>query len=167
MPTSKHRFITASLCLLPLCAAVPASAATSSGIMPVTGLSLAACVVVPTPMAFGTLSQLDGNPNDSSALVTVTCTPGTAFDVGMNNGVNASGGVRRMKALLSSDYVEYHLYSDGARSVPWGNTVGTNTVHDTAGLLPSIMTVYGRIPGSAPLAPLGSYADTVTVTVTF
>lgn len=150
-----------------VCLPQTAHAASTSGLMPVSALSLAACVVVPTPMVFGTLSQLDGNPNDSSALVTVTCTPGTTFDVGMNDGLYASGGVRRMKALLTADYVEYRLYSDAARSVPWGNVIGTNTVSGTAGLLPSVMTVYGRVPGNAPVAPLGSYADTVTVTVTF
>lgn len=157
----------AALPLLSFCFSGVAQAASTSGVMPVTAISLAACVVVPTPMAFGTLSQLDGNPNDSSALVTVTCTPGTSFNVGMNDGLHASGGARRMQALLSSDFLEYRLYSDAARSVPWGNVIGTNTVSATAGLVPTILTVYGRVPGSGSLAPLGSYVDTVTVTVTF
>lgn len=165
----RKALVRTALLSLPAFAMLPgtADAGTVTGVMPVTALSLAACVLVPTPMAFGTLSQLDGNPNDSSALVTVTCTPGTDFAVGMNNGLYPSASVRRMKALLAGNYLEYRLYSDAARSVPWGNTVGTDTVDRTAGLLPSILTVYGRVPGSAPVAPLGSYADTVTVTVTF
>jgi spore coat protein U-like protein len=57
----------------------------------------------------------------------------------------------------------YFLYSDSPRSVPWGSTgIGiTGTGTTSAPIL-----VYGQIPG-AQNAAAGSYADTVTVTVTF
>jgi spore coat protein U-like protein len=118
-------------------------------------------------MAFGTLNQLGGTASDSQTNVTVTCTPGVSYNVGLDMGANAMGGVRRMAAALGGEAVPYALYTNASRTTAWGNTVGTNTVAGTASLLPSTLTVYGRVGGDAGLVPAGVYADLVTVTVTF
>lgn len=135
--------------------------------MPVTALTVNACAVVASPLVFGTLNQLNGGNNDSQTSVVVTCTPGTVYDVGLDNGAHASGGVRHMTPTLGSSTIPYAIYSNASRSTAWGNTVGTNTVNGTAGVLPATLTVYGRVPaGAAPVAA-DAYTDAVTVTVTF
>ena len=145
----------------------PASAATTTGVMAVAATALNACVVAATPLAFGTISQLGGSANDSTATITVTCTPGTTYAVGLDQGLHAGGGVRQMEGALSTNLLPYTLYSNASRTVAWGNAIGTDTVTGTATLLPAALTVYGRIPGGAPLATAGVYTDAVTVTVSF
>lgn len=147
-------------------AATAASAATSTATMAVSSVTAAACVVVATPLVFGTLNLLGASPNDSTATVTVTCTPGTGFNVGLDNGANFSG-TRRMKSATAAVYVPYTLTQDAAHATPWGATIGTNTVAGTAAVVPTLLTVYGRVPaGTTPVAA-DTYLDTVTVTVTY
>ncbi len=142
-------------------------AATTTGLMPVTGQTLAACIVAATPMAFGTLNLLGATPNDSTAVVTVTCTPGTAYNVGLDNGQNFATASRHMKSATTAAVVPYALYSDTTRATPWGQTIGTNTVPGTATVVPTLLTVYGRVPsGTTPVAA-DLYLDTVTVTLTY
>lgn len=145
-----------------------AAAASSTGTtMPVTAITISACAVSATPLVFGTLNQIGGTANDGQSTVVVTCTPGTAYEVGMDNGAHAVGGVRQMAPTLGTARVPYVLYSNAARSTVWGNTTGTNTVGGTAGVLPTTLNVYGRVPaGTMPVA-VDVYTDAVTVTVTF
>ncbi len=144
-----------------------AYAATTTGILAVSSVTVGACIVVATPMVFGTLNLIGASPNDSTATVTVTCTPGTGFNVGLDNGANFAGGTRRMKSATAAAYVPYTLTQDASHATPWGTTIGTNTVAGTAVVLPTLLTVYGRVPaGTTPVAA-DAYLDTVTVTVTY
>lgn len=135
--------------------------------MAVTTTNVNACVVAALPLAFGSLNQVNGNANDSQTTITVTCTLGVAFNVGLDAGAHASGGTRQMQAIAGTATIPYNVYSDAQRTTAWGNTLGTDTVARTAGAVPSLLTVYGRIPASGATAPGGAYADLVTVTVTF
>ena len=135
--------------------------------MPVSAITLNSCAVVALPLVFGTLNQLGGATTDSQTTVTVTCTPGVSFDVGMDLGAHASGGVRQMQSPLGGHIVPYRLYSNASRTVAWGSTTGSNTVAGTAALVPVLLTVYGRVAGDAALVPADAYTDLVTVTVTF
>lgn len=161
---SKSAIAVASMALL---WGIPAAAATATGVMPVTAVALNSCLVAATPMVFGTVNQLAGSATDSTAALTISCTPGTNYTVGLDQGLHASGGVRQMEGLLATDTLPYTLYSNASRTTPWGNTNGTDTIAGTAGLVASILTVYGRIPANAPLARAGAYTDAVTVTLTF
>jgi spore coat protein U-like protein len=60
----------------------------------------------------------------------------------------------------------YSLFSDSARTVNWGQTVGTDTVTGTGNGTAQALTVYGDVPAGQYLAP-GSYSDTITATVTY
>ena len=143
------------------------SAATTATTMPVTAVTVNACAVVASPLVFGTLNQLGGATNDSQTSLVVTCTPGTSYNVGLDNGAHAVGGTRYMDPAIGTGAIPYALYSDAARTTAWGNTVGTNTVANVAAVLPATLTVYGRIPGNATPGVGGAYSDLVTVTVTF
>lgn len=147
--------------------ASPASASGVTGTMPVTAITVNACAVAASPLVFGTLNQIGGSANDGQTTVVVTCTPGTTYDVGLDNGAYASGGTRHMRAAIGGDQIPYQLFSNASRTAAWGSTSGANTVTGTAGALPATLTVYGRVPAGAPLSTAGAYADVVTVTVTF
>ena len=151
-----------------LIAATPAAqAATAQTTMAVTATTLNACAVVALPLVFGNISQVNGTATDSQTTLTVTCTPGVNYNVGLDQGAHASGGTRQMQAVLGTSTIPYSLYSDSTRTTTWGNTVNTDTVPGTAGVLPAIYQVYGRVPGNATIVGAGAYADVVTVTVTF
>lgn len=142
----------------------PSHAAQTTTTFAVTATVLTSCVVVATPLAFASIT-FSGDVDANNA-ITVTCTPGTAYDIGLDagNGSGATVSNRKMTNLLSSDTLEYSLYQASDYSTVWGDTVGTDTVSGTGG--PNIHTVYGRIPGSQNV-PAGNYLDTITVTVTY
>ncbi|WP_162932265.1 Csu type fimbrial protein [Solimonas sp. K1W22B-7] len=111
---------------------------------------------------FGTGGLLTAN-YDATAIVSPRCTNTTPYQLGLNNGINASGSIRRMKSA-AGNYVSYELYRDNGRSQRWGNTQGTDTVAGTGSGSAQDVTIYGRVaPQATPVA--GSYADTVTVTI--
>ena len=141
----------------------PARAATATSSIAVSATVLSFCTISASPLAFGNYSNVVLNATTSLA---VTCTVGTTYNVGLDlgQGSGATTAVRRM--TLNTGTLAYALYSDAARSVVWGNTVGTNTVAGTGNGTAQTLTVYGQIPGSQAVAP-GAYVDTVTATITY
>lgn len=113
---------------------------------------------------------------DAQGSVTAACTPLTPYNISLNAGINAStpGDIttRRMKnidaAVLTNNFVAYQLYSDPARSLVWGSTIGTNTLAGAGNGLNQVYPVYGRVANpSTNNAAAGSYLDTVTATITY
>ncbi len=117
-------------------------------------------------LAFGTIPGLISANVDQDTTFSMTCTGRTAWNVGLDDGLNASGSVRRMRLGAGSDHVAYELYTTGARTVRWGNTIGTDTVTGTGTGSAQSLVVHGRIPAPQSV-PAGSYSDTVTVTITY
>lgn len=118
-----------------------------------------------TDMQFGNVSGLLNANSPATTLVRVTCTNRAPYQVGLDNGINASSGQRRMASALGG-YVLYDLYIDSAWSQRWGNTLNTDTQGGTGSGAQQTQTVYGLIrPQSAVQA--GSYSDRITVTVTY
>ncbi len=151
----------AALALLPLLADLPAAhAATVTTTFQVTASVVATCSATATTLAFGAYDATAAI--DQANTMSVTCTNGTAYTVALDNGLYASGSQRRMKDA-GTDYLNYNLYSDAGRTTAWDST---NTVSDTGDGAAQSHPVYGRLPAGQTLF-VGSYADTVTVTVTF
>lgn len=109
---------------------------------------------VPTPMTAAI---------DATTTITATCSNGRPYTVGLNQGggTGATEVLRRMSG--SGGTVDYAIYQDAGRTAVWGT--GTSAVSLTGNGLPQALPVYGRMPmqNAAP----GTYADSVTVTVTF
>lgn len=144
-----------------------ASAQTAQTTMDVSATVVEACVVTATNLAFGSYDPTAPSPTDAASSVTVTCTPGTGFTVGLNVGTTSGATVTSRQMASGSNRLGYGLYQDAARSVNWGNTPGTDTpAAATADLSPSVLTVYGRVPAQQAVA-VGSYTDTVTITVSY
>ena len=110
------------------------------------------------------MSALASN-DDQTSVITVRCPLNTSWTLGLNNGINAAGTTRRMRS--GTQYVTYELYRNAARTLRWGSTAGQLVTGTGAGVAnPVNTTVYGRVPVQA-MVPGGSYADTVTVTLTY
>ncbi|MBZ9978058.1 spore coat protein U domain-containing protein [Mesorhizobium sp. BR-1-1-10] len=122
------------------------------------------CLVGTQDVDFGPKGVLSDNV-DATGQVSVTCTPGTTYTVGLSNGLTGTAPTTR-RMTLGTQAVTYGLYRDANRSQSWGNTVGTNTVAGTGGGTAQNLPVYGRVPPQATPSP-GVYTDTVVVTVTY
>jgi spore coat protein U-like protein len=123
------------------------------------------CQLSTTSMAFGAYS---GSLVYSTATISATCTNGTAYNVGLDAGTATGATVtsRRMTGP-SSALLAYSLFSNSARSINWGNTIGTDTLSGTGTGVTQSLTVYGQIPAMQTGVVAGSYNDTVTVTLTY
>jgi spore coat protein U-like protein len=141
------------------------SAATQSANLTVTATVTASCSVSNTTLAFGGYNTTSPANVDQNATLQVACTKGTTATVGLDEGSHASGGARRMSN--GTDFLTYQLYKEAARTNVWGNS-GSDLVSLAAASsnASQSLTVYGRVPGSQDVS-IGSYSDTVLVTVTF
>ena len=120
------------------------------------------CSVSAAPMNFGTAGVLLGNA-DASSTISVHCTNGVPWQVGLGNGNHASGNTRRMAG--AGGFVAYELYRDGARTQRWGSAAGTTVLGTGTGGAQSL-TAYGRVAAQATPAA-GTYTDTIVVSVTY
>lgn len=147
--------------------ASPALAATDSDTMQVTATVVNNCTINAAPMAFGTLATLGSSNIDTSATVSLACTPNAVYDVAMDLGLQGVGGQRYLvNSTDSGQTIPYGVYTNASRTNAWGSGVG-QTVVGTATGGTATLVAYGRIPASASAVTAGSYADTVTITVTF
>jgi spore coat protein U-like protein len=124
------------------------------------------CTVSVGALAFGSYDVFAGSPTDSTATITYTCSvPATTPTLSIGTGVAASFSPRKIKS--GSNALSYNLYVDAARTMVWGDgTAGTSTVACSMGT-GLTATVYARIFAGQTSAPVGSYADTVAVTINF
>ena len=144
-----------------------AGAAQSTATLGVSATVTSGCGVVATPVAFGTYLGTAASPTvDALGAVVVTCPAGGTYDVRLNNGANAIGGLRRMRTLFGpASFLNYELYKDPARTQRFGNS-NAERVNGVGSGLPQTIPVYARLPG-AQVAPLGTYLDTIQVTLQF
>lgn len=164
MPVSRCKI----LCVLTFAACglaqpAPSQAATATSAIAVTATVLSFCTIAALPLAFG---------NYSSALVvatttvTVACTVGTTYDVGLDVGTGTGATVALRKLTLLASTLNYALFREVGRTSNWGPTIGTNTVAGIGTGVAQVLTVYGDIPAGQLVTP-GAYTDTVTATITY
>ncbi len=124
----------------------------------------ATCLVSATAMAFGTYSTAAVT---STSVLSFTCTNTTLYTVSLSAGL-ATGATVTNRSMTgpASALLGYKLFSDSGRTINWGNTVGINTVAGVGNGASQSLTVYGQIPAGQFVRP-GSYADTITATVTY
>lgn len=109
---------------------------------------------------------------DANTTVSVTCTSGSPYSIGMDNGANVSGSQRRMKS--GSNFLNYNLYVDSGYSNAWittgspsGCTPTGSCYLGTGSGSPQSVSIYGRVPSMGTAPPTGTYTDTVTMTITY
>jgi len=151
-----------------LAASAPAVAATATTTLSVNATVPATCTITTSAVAFGAIDTLSATPDDSTGTISVTCTNGTpwAASAGAGTGTGATLSVRKM--VSGANLINYALYTNSARTTIWGDGVApTATIAATGTGSVQANTIYGRVPTGQGSTPVGSYADTVAVTVTF
>ncbi len=145
-----------------LTAATTATAAQVQTSFQVTSSVASSCKVTAVELVFGVYN---GSQNDKTSTITVACTAGVAYRVGLDNGLYYSAPNRRMKHRTTAHYLNYELYRDAARTNRWGND-DSSDIHMTSDSTVQHLNVYGRVPAGQS-GPLGSYSNTTMVTVNF
>lgn len=118
-----------------------------------------------TELNFGTAPGSFGTNLDQTSTITMTCTSGLAWQLGLDNGQNAAGTTRRLRGG-GTNYVAYELYRNAARTLRWGNLLNSDTLSGSGTGASQAVPVFGRVGPQAAL-PAGSYSDRITVTVTY
>jgi len=144
------------------CGLLPSTATTSFN---VTANVPTTCKVTATDLDFGTVGTLVGSHDGSTTLAPV-CTSGTTYQVGLDGGLSAAIDPTQRKMTKAAEFVLYGLYRDAARTLPFGSTIGSNTVAGTGTGLGQSVPVYGRIAAQSTPSP-GTYTDMVVVTLTY
>jgi spore coat protein U-like protein len=148
-------------------AAIPAvpvlAQGTATTTFQVTATVQATCLISATDLAFGTYT---GAQVDATSAITVTCTNTTPWNIGLNAGLCPGGTATTRCMTNGAAQLNYALYRDAARTLNWGNTVGTDTLAGTGTGSAQANTAFGRVTaGQFPAA--GVYTDTITATITF
>lgn len=140
-------------------AAPPLRAETVTETLPVSLIVAETCHVSARPVAF------PANGRDARSSVAFACSPEAHYTVTLDQGRNAAGGTRRLADATGARFVAYELYTDVARTQPWG----VGAAGAVGALVPASghveLAVFARL-ADRPLSA-GHYADTVTVTVAF
>jgi spore coat protein U-like protein len=155
-----------------LAGAGSAMAATATTNFNVTATVVASCSVSASNLAFGsyTPSATDFDVTGANN-IGVSCTNGTAFNVGLSAGLASGATVTNRRMVSGGNELAYQLFRDAGFTNNWGTTIGTDTASGSGSGMstPVNFTVYGRIPGATGQAatPAAGYTDTITVTVTY
>jgi spore coat protein U-like protein len=121
------------------------------------------CTVSASDHDFGNVGGFLDSSHDGTSAISLQCTNGAAWKVGLDNGQHASGATRRMSG--SGGLVTYELYRDNGRTQRWGNAEQDWSTGTGSGTTQNL-TVYGRVPAQQA-RPAGTYTDVVTVSVTY
>jgi spore coat protein U-like protein len=157
------RILAATTALLGVMVAQNAWAINATSTMAASGTVPATCTVASTPLAFHSIHA--STVSNTTASVSVNCTGGATYSVGMDYGLHSTGTQR---ALLGTDAstVNYNIFTDFAHTIPWGNIDGVDALAGTGTGATQIITVFGQVPSQTGIVDQ-AYADTVTVTLTY
>lgn len=122
------------------------------------------CNVTTSPVAFGAVDVTSGANDDATGGISVTCTSGTAWAAAADAGNGTGATVTDRKMMSGTGLLNYALYTDSGRTTNFG---GANTISGTGSGSAQASTVYGRVPSGQTTVPAGSYADSVTISLTY
>ena len=145
-----------------------ALAATSTNTMNVKITITSECKVQSaSDLDFESHGVLDATLDEQTSTITVQCTNGTGYKVGLSKGggAGATEDTRRMTGPGSST-IAYKIFSDPNRTQIWGETIDTNTIAGIGNGAAQEFTAYGMVPAQTTPTP-GAYSDVVTVTVSY
>ena len=151
-----------------------AQAGTATANMTVQITITASCTINTTTLDFGSNpgTALVASAINGSTTVSVTCTNGSPYSIGMDNGANVSGSQRRMNS--GTNFLNYNLFVDAARLNAWTTAASSSTCTTAnscylgtgSGAAQSV-NIYGTVPSTGTAPATGVYTDTVTMTITF
>lgn len=120
------------------------------------------------PVDFGSYDVFNPSPTTATASITFRCTGSGGTNI-MTMTLSAGSGTFANRALLSgTESLVYNLFLDATYTQIWGDgSPGTFVFSiDPNSSGRRNVTVYGRIPAGQDVG-VGSYTDTITVTMNF
>lgn len=122
-----------------------------------------------TGVNFGSYDVLSASPGTGTGTITYSCrNVGTTAQMTMDLSAGSSGTFANRTLRSGANILTYNLYSTASNTQVWGNGTGT-TYHfsvDPTDKNAHTLTVYGTIPAGQNVG-VGSYTDTITVTMNF
>jgi len=158
-----------SMPILLLASSMPltsAQAATATGTLNVSAVVPDFCELSSTSVNLSLGNYYPNAETTQSTTIQVRCTIGTAYNVGLGLGTNASGATRRMKHSAEATFLSYELYQSNGSTV-WAAPGQAGVVNGTGSGVAQNLTVVGKIPSAQWGISKGSYSDQVVITVTF
>ncbi len=145
-------------------ASITGSFTTALAYFSVTATEQPGCTISAGSLNFGNYA---GTLINSNSTILVACTNTTPYNIGLSAGLATGATVttRKMQGPASAT-LSYKVFRDAARTLNWGNTVGTDTVAGTGSGTSQSVTVYGQLPAGQS-ATSGNYTDTIMTTVTY
>jgi spore coat protein U-like protein len=148
-----------------------ADCATTSTTFAVTETVQATCSATATTLAFGTYTPGAGAKANNST-ISIKCTKNTPYTIALNGGATTGGSIAQRLLGSGANTLQYNLFTTAGFGQVFGDGSGTSkTVAGTgAGVAAAnAVTVFGQLPDNAAnqAAVPGSYADTITVTITY
>ena len=130
------------------------------------------CTINAPNISFGT-APLVSAFSPVTQTISVQCTKGTSYTVGLSDGSNASSGQRRM--ANGGNYINYEIYQGASGTTRWGSTAGQTRASGSADVNPGAGTgnstqgfVYNsKVLSGQTTPPAGTYTDTVVISVGF
>jgi spore coat protein U-like protein len=163
------RTVLSLIALTAFVVSVPAFAASASAPLPISASVAAVCTITTSAVAFGAYDPVVANAATdllAAGSVNVACTKGTASTIDLGNGGNFAAGSRRMAS--GTDFLNYALYKDAARTLVWGTGLagGTTQAYVAASKAVTAVPVYGTVPQAQDVT-VGAYSDSVLATITY
>jgi spore coat protein U-like protein len=147
------------------------SAGTATASMPIQAIVDNGCLVSAPPLVFGSYLA-GGGPLKGNTTISVQCTNGTRYGVGLAVGTTAGASYAQRLMANGARTLQYNLYTSGTYATVWGDGSGTTQI--VSGLstgfgTPVTLTVYGLLPDSAAnqIAVPGNYSDSILVVLTY
>ncbi|WP_327438036.1 spore coat U domain-containing protein [Pseudomonas donghuensis] len=130
------------------------------------------CQITSPNISFGSAPVVGGFSTVNSN-VNVSCTKGSNYSVGLDDGQNVSAGRRRMKSA-ANNYLAYDIFKS-AGSVRWGNVTTARRASTDADINPGAGTGTGsqvfnynaKVYTDQSTPPAGTYLDNVILDVQF
>ncbi|MEN5302787.1 spore coat U domain-containing protein [Pseudomonas sp. TWI628] len=130
------------------------------------------CQITTPSISFGSAPVVAGFGTVSQS-VSLSCTKGSAYTVGLNDGENVSGGRRRMKST-AGNYLAYDIFKS-AGTVRWGSLTSARRASSDADVNPGNGTGTGsqvfnynaKVYTDQATPPAASYVDNVILDVAF
>jgi spore coat protein U-like protein len=123
----------------------------------------ATCTFGMVSVVFGNYDSLTNTSLDGTGSVTVTCDSTDSYTVALSSG---HGTLLDRQMQVGGNILRYNLYSDVLRSVIWGDGTSGTSLLSGSSAASTTFSIYGLVPGGQRI-PAGTYADAITVTLSF
>ncbi|MGE5469559.1 MAG: spore coat U domain-containing protein [Bacteroidota bacterium] len=132
----------------------------------VSAVAINSCAVFANDLQFSTYDPQAVNGNDASSTVTISCTEGSPYSIGLDAGIGPGAAISARRMSSNANTLDYSLFRDAPRTLNWGNTVNVDTLNGRGTGSPVDHMIFGRI-WARQAVKAGLYLDTITVSVTY